>query len=158
VSRLDRLKAPPTLDPNALREQVDAAHDEAEAPKADPKADPKTARAYTFPFRFQSGPHVYEGTFTNRVLTVGERMKVGTLFARITGGVAIEALPTDVTSLARAIAWMTYSLEGERPAWARNLAELADDGVIYALFAEVWSHQTTFLGRANNAEPATAGQ
>lgn len=154
MSRLDRLKAPPTIDPNALREQVDAAHDEAEAPKADPKA----ARSYTFAFRFASGPHVYEGTFTNRVLTVGERMKVGALFARITGGVAIESLPTDVTSLARAIAWMTYSLEGERPTWARNLAELADDGVIYALFAEVWSHQATFLGRANNAEQAPAGQ
>ena len=153
MNRLDRLKAPPTLDPDELREELDAQSEQASTPVA----DPKLARSYTFPFRFKSGPKVYEGTFTNKILTVGERMKVGALFARITGGGAVDSLPSDVTSLARAIAWMTYSLEGERPEWARNLAMLDDDAVIYALFGEVWSHQTTFLGRADDAAAKAAG-
>lgn len=154
MNRLDRLKVPPVLDPNELREQIEGEVAQATAPKA----DPKLAATYTFAFRYATPVRTFEGTFTNKILTVGERLRMGDLMARLLNGQTIDALPNDVTSLARAIAWMTFSLQGERPEWARNLATLEDESVIYALFAEVWSHQTTFLGRANDTEPKAANK
>lgn len=154
---------PPTfdeVDPAAMREAVDRQVDEktsAPAAKAARGDDPRLKREYTFEFRYvaQDGT-VHEGRFKNRILTVGERMRAGTLSSDLVGGRSYASLPGEAQQFATAVGWMTFSLDPKvRPDWAANLARIDDENLLLALFGEVWAHQNTFLGRADQAESQT---
>lgn len=145
----------PAPSPEELRDRIDA---KATA-KPEESADPRTQREYTFPFSYESGAKVYRGTFKNRILRVKERMLAGQLAADLAGGRPFSHLPPAAQQLVMAVSWMTYSLDREkRPEWARDLSEIDDEAVLLALYLEVWAHQATFLGRADNPEspPETA--
>lgn len=141
---------PPAPSPDEIRERIER---QAEAPTA-VAPDPRLQREYVFPFRFETKTRVLEGTFTNRILTVRDRMRSGILAGELLGGVRFETLPPTAQQLAVMVAWMTFSLQKEgRPDWAKDLAQIDDDLLIYALYGEVWAHQATFLGRPDDTEP-----
>ena len=136
--------------PDELRDRLDA--EVTRAPANVPSS--KNAREYVFPFRFEGDGRTYEGTFKNRILTVGDRMRAGALASDLVAGRAFSSLPGAAQQLAVAISWMTYSLDREmRPDWARDLSAIEDERVIFSLYGEVWDHQSTFLGKKDDPEP-----
>lgn len=114
----------------------------------DVKAAAMRNRAYTFAFEYaaKSGKR-YAGTFTNRVPDIRTKMMIGTLRAQMTGGQPTNSLDTETFNVSLMVAHMTYSLDENRPDWAKDLRNLDDVDVVYALFEEVSSHESTFLGR-----------
>lgn len=137
--------------PDELRDRIDQG-----APEA--PTDPKRARVYTFDFKHQTPDgFLYEGRFQNRVLTVGDRIKQGVLFSDLINNRPRDSVSNSAVQLAQAVSWMTYSISREmRPEWASDLGKVEDEDAVFALFAEVWSHQCTFLGRSHVA-PQSSG-
>lgn len=131
--------------------EVDEKIKKKESEEKEGKADPKEAVEYTFKFEHKgSTGTMYSGLFTNKVLTVGEKMKVSALFSRLNDGIPVESIPYDQAITNKAIAHLAYSLKEKAqmsPAnWANNLREMFEVGPILALYEEVASHEATFLG------------
>jgi hypothetical protein len=139
-------------DPDEMRDRIDAQFKESEEATPD---NPKLARDYVFAFKYESKSRVYEGKFKNKILNVGERMRCGALASELIGGKSYDSVPPIVKQLALITSWMTYSLDRKtRPDWATNLSAIEDENVLFALYAEVWDHQSTFLGLPDSAVAA----
>lgn len=152
----DRLRVPNMMDTGPSPEDLkQALEDKATAAPPELK-DSKKERIYKFPFSWTApSGEVFEGTFTNNILPVGARIKAGAVTAELIGNKPFEAIPDAARNLAVALGWMAYSLNKEgRPEWATNLNDIDDENLVLALFGEVWDHQATFLGRADNPKSA----
>lgn len=157
---LSRLRMPPpplegvpSLDD--MRDAIDAAANGAGAVEDPALKNPKLQREYTFEFKFDRGGVDYSGTFRNRILNVHDRLSANALFSELLHGKPVASCHSTAVQLAGAISWLTYSLDKKtRPSWAANLLAVDDEDAIFALWGEVWSHQTTFLGRTDEAQPA----
>lgn len=109
-------------------------------------------RRYVFPFSFTSkGGETFAGTFTSVVPDIMTRGKIGVMRAQLSGGLPYAAIDPFTNELNLMIATLAFTLEpkaGEKlPSWAEDLRTLTDSDVLYALYEEVASHETTFLGR-----------
>lgn len=145
-----------TMDSGAGAEELKARLDVQAEKAADAEPDdPKKKREYSFPFEYQApGGKAFKGTFKNRILNARDRMLAGTLASDLVRGRPFESLPGLARELAVAVSWMTYSLDPKsRPEWAQDLSLIDDEHLILALYGEVWDHQSTFLGRAHDAQP-----
>lgn len=125
--------------------------DDLHAP-APPEADPMDEPEWTFEFSF-TAPRgkVFAGTFTNRILSVGETQDVGSLRGRMANGVPWAQLDPTTAALNQAISHMRLSFwDTERknfrgPAWARDLRKLFDHEVIWLLWEKVRAHEARFF-------------
>lgn len=107
------------------------------------KTDP-TAMEWTFYFRWEAPRgKVYEGMFTNRILTFGGKDDAACLAARMRTGLPVESMNSYRSDMIERVAWMTKSLI-KRPEWARNLASIIDDDCIVLLYAKVEEHEALF--------------
>lgn len=88
---------------------------------------------------------IYEGTFTNKILSIAEVQAANVLQARLQGGMPETAIAEEIRDLNFMIARMEYSLI-KRPEWAEDLRAIKDVSVITKLYAEVASHEAKFWG------------
>ena len=84
------------------------------------------------------------GKFQNKILTIQERLEIGPLAARITKFTNWDSLDFETRDLALTIAHLTLSLV-QKPAWFK-MGEMKDPRYIYAVYAEVSSHEAFFRG------------
>lgn len=145
---------------NTIAERLKPVHLDDEAPNEEKAVqenpekpeDPKNNREYTFRISHTDGRGTtYEGKFRNRVLTLGDRRRVGVIRARLADGLPPEALDEITNEINFMASHLTVSLQ-ERPDWAKDLLGLDDLGTLQAIFAEVADHEATFLGRRENPE------
>lgn len=115
-------------------------------PQANPGADPKKQKSYTFNFDYQdSQGKSWSGSFTNKILTIGETQQAAVLQAKFQDGLPDAAIDEDQRAVNRIIAHMEYSLT-DRPDWAEDLRELLDSQIVLKLWKEVASHEAIFWG------------
>lgn len=109
--------------------------------------DPRMLREYTFDLKHEvpSG-RVYEGAFTNKILSIGERSRRGLLQARLGGGLADSVLDPLTQEINLMLAHLEFSLT-ERPDWAKDLENLTDTELLYKIYEEVMAHEAIFCGR-----------
>lgn len=143
-----------------LRQDVEE-HVEVEAKKED-KKDPKIKEVYVFPFKYTTpSGKVYSATFSNSILSIGEKMNVSALESTFNAGQPYDSIQPIQQIINRGIAHMTFSLkkrENQIPkGWADNLRMLKDEDLVLALFGEVSAHEGTFHGR-NTPEEGSTGE
>lgn len=122
-------------------------------PESKPDTNPKAQKTYTFQFEhIESGTgKVRKGSFTNHVLTLGQRRQVGVIQAQLSGGVPWGSLSPFDRDLIMTLAHLTVSLDPvKRPKWAQNLEGLYDQAILDKLYEEVAAHEATFHGRAQD--------
>lgn len=127
------------------------------APQPPVRPDPRDEDEWTFQFSW-TDPRgkTYTGTFTNKILTMGEQQSMAALITRFTAGAPWDALLPDVQITTRAIAHMTFSLT-KRPPWASDLRKVKDPALILALWGRVASHETRYF-RLDEIEEAGEGE
>lgn len=118
-----------------------------EKPEADPdKPNPRGEKSYTFQVDYKDARgKVWKGQFTNKILSIHERQQVGVMRSMLSGGQPIPSLDPMTIELNLIVAHLAYSLT-EKPEWAANLRSLEDPGVLQAIYTEVDSHESYFLG------------
>lgn len=100
------------------------------------------SKTKTFTIRIANGDGDLEGSFTTRILSIGQQISVGVMRSKILSGLEVDA---GTTLLAEMIAHLHHSLT-ERPEWAIDLLGLVDTATIQAIYAEVETHEATFRG------------
>lgn len=112
----------------------------------DRMSDPRNAEQYTFTLKHRDARNkLWEGTFTTKILSIGERQLVGVMRSRYQGGQALESLDASTADINMKLAHLSYSLV-HAPKWAEKLREIKDPGVLDAIYQEVASHEAFFLG------------
>lgn len=130
---------------------------EVEGKSPEKRTDPKNNSKYTFDFKWEDGTgKVLSGKFTSKILTIGEQSLVGILRARLSAGIAYEALDDFTKELNFLVANLTYSLE-ERPRWAEDLRKLDNIEILQALYVEVAAHEATFRGQRTEKRGSEEG-
>lgn len=133
-------------DPEDLKAEVENAVEPAKKAIEDRLNDPRNAEQFTFTLQHRDARNkLWEGTFTTKILTVGERQLVGVMRSRYQGGAPLESLDASTADINMKLAHLSYSLVNF-PKWAEKLRELKDPGVIDAIYREVASHEAFFLG------------
>jgi hypothetical protein len=114
--------------------------------------EPRMKEEWKFRFRFEDQVgRVWEGDFTNRILTIDQVNQVGVIRAGLCGNLPIIALDAATLDNAEMLAHLTVSLT-KRPKWARELGKLHDPEILRALYLEVSSHEDIFHGRGSDTE------
>lgn len=137
------------------QEAVDAARRPADAVQHEPQptADARCKNRYTFDIdHTQPNGTRYTGRFTNKILTLGEKITVGITRARLQMGVPLDAITTDTYNLL----FMTTSLQQslvERPKWAEDLLSLESEDLVRAIFDQCDAHERIFRGERPSAAP-----
>ena len=131
-----------------LKDQiVEATPDAANSTEKDVDDDPRTKERYPFSFSYRDDRgNEWKGSFVSQILSIQDRGRVGVLESTFNAGQPYESSPPLMRDIHAAIAHMTFSL-AERPSWAKNLRNLKDPAVVFALFQEVAAHEMKFLGR-----------
>lgn len=138
---------------NAKADVERAMAEQAKEPEKKADADLRLQREYTFQLDYVDGRgHHWKGTFTNRVLTIAQRMKVGVVRGRRQLGVPLEALMSSTIEIIYMVSWLEESLIGDRPKWSSDLMNLTDESILQAIFEEVSLHENTFHGRLTPAQ------
>lgn len=129
-----------------LKRQVEASVPPENLAKTPDKPDPRSEKSYTFQVDFKDvRGKIWKGQFTNQILSIHERQRVGVMRSMLGGGQPIPSLDPMTIELNLMVAHMTYSLK-ERPTWAENLRSLEDPAVLQHIYEEVDSHESYFLG------------
>jgi hypothetical protein len=151
IDNLQKKLAPDHLvdlpeDDEDLKTEIEDAVEPEKKAVVDRLDDPRNAEEYTFTLRHRDARNrLWEGTFTSKILTVGERQLVGVMRSRYQGGAILESLDASTADLNLKLAHLSYSLV-HYPKWAEKMRELKDPGVIDAIYQEVASHEAFFLG------------
>lgn len=126
-----------------------------EAPKVDPdKPDPRSEKVYTFNLDYKDARgKVWTGKFSNKILSIHERQQVGVMRSMLGAGQPVESLDRMTIELNLIVAHLTYSLASQ-PFWAENLRSLDDPGLLQAIYEEVDSHESHFLGWGTTQSPS----
>lgn len=126
-----------------------------EKPKEDPdKPDPRGEKKYVFQIEYTDARgKVWKGQFTNKILSIHERQQVGIMRSMLGAGQPVQSLDALTVELNLMVAHMSYSLV-EKPEWAANLRSLEDPGVLQAIYTEVDSHESFFLGWGQAQSPS----
>lgn len=124
--------------------------------KQEDTEDPRDQLTWVFDFSYtDTRGKTWSGVFTNKVLSIGEQQQVSVLRAKFNGAMPIESIDDNMLYINGAIAHMTFSLQGERPEWAKNLRAIHDPMLIHALWEKVGSHETRYF-RLEKAEKESA--
>lgn len=125
--------------------------------EGDSESNERTKPEYIFHVRHESGGgRVYEGTFTNHILTNTQRAHVAVVAARMRQGMPHESMDPMVNLWLDKLAHMAVSMpQAERPEWAKDLGALYDDDVVNAIYEEVAQHEDTFFGRVQDQAGST---
>ena len=108
--------------------------------------DPRAEKQYTFQLDYKDARgKVWKGQFTTKILSIHERSQVGAMRAMLSAGQPLQSLDAMTVELNLMVAHMAFSLT-EKPKWAENLRTLEDPGVLQAIYTEVDSHESYFLG------------
>lgn len=118
-----------------------------EKPKVDPdKPNPRSEKQYTFNVDYTDARgKVWKGSFTNKILSIHERQQVGVMRSMLGAGQPVQSLDQMTLELNLIVAHLTYSLTS-KPPWADNLRTLEDPAILQAIYEEVDSHESHFLG------------
>ena len=129
-----------------LKKQVEEA---TQAPQTEPDPDapdPRGEKKYTFQINYTDARgKVWKGQFVNHVLSIHERQQVGVMRSILGGGRPLESLDALTVEINLMVAHLMHSLD-QRPEWAKNLRNLEDPGLLQAIYTEVDSHESFFLG------------
>lgn len=129
-----------------LREQVATQVQPEKKPVVDRANDPRNDERYTFTVSYRDARgKLWEGSFTSKILSLGERQQMGVLRAQFQAGTALDSLDMSTADLNMKLAHLIYSLAA-KPKWADSLRALLDPGIIDAIYEEVASHEAFFLG------------
>jgi hypothetical protein len=143
------------IDINALADELKPVTFEDPEKEESPKDDPKLEREYTFEITHTDRRGgMKSGRFTNKILNLGERHKMGVLRARLANGVPLSHLDELTSELNFMTAHLQLSLI-EKPEWANDLFALDDITLLQKIFGEVADHEATFLGLGTDS---TAGE
>lgn len=123
--------------------------DETIAPKPKKKSPSESLKAnkeYPFDFSWTSpNGKVWEGQFTNKILSISDRQRKGLAIARFSGGMPLESIDELTYEINIIVAHLMYSLV-KFPDWAKDLTSLDEVSLIQAIYKEVLSHENTFFG------------
>lgn len=129
-----------------LKQQVQKAALPTSPEEVPDKSDPRSEKYYSFPFEYKDARgKLWKGQFTNKILSIHERQQAGVLRSMLGAGQPVQSLDAFTIELNLMVAHMTYSLT-EKPQWAENLRNLDDPQLLQALYTEVDSHESFFLG------------
>jgi hypothetical protein len=124
-------------------------------PPAAPGQDPREKKLYSFDIEYKGARgQITKGRFTNKILSIGEKISVGTMRARLQMGVSLDAMDVDTYNMLFRVTWLQQSLT-EKPKWAEDLLALESEGLIKDIFDKVDAHERYFRGEAPGA---AAGQ
>lgn len=116
-----------------------------------------TKEEATFYFKYEApNGKVFEGDFTNHILTTGEIGTAGANTSRLNGGMPYESISPMVRDLNDRLGHLVVSLRN-RPEWANELTSIKYRDVIYLLYREVEKHEAIFCGR-RSAEESGEGE
>lgn len=133
---------------NEIKDEV-----ESDTPIVALEAEPPDEETWTFAFSFTDRRgKVWDGTFTNEILTNGQQSKVAVVRARLQGGLPAESIDPSIVDLNWAKAHLAYSLR-QCPEWAKNLEAIRDPDVIMKLWDRVSAHEARYF-RRDQAEGA----
>lgn len=119
--------------------------------------EPRMKKEWTFHFHYEDQVgRRWDGDFTNRILSLDDINRVGTIRAGSCNYAPIAALDTATIVNSEQLAHLTVSLI-KRPQWAANLGELLDPEILARLYREVSSHEEIFFGRGPD-QKAGAGR
>lgn len=141
---MDHLKVPSTEE---LKQQVtvQVQPDEAAPKEAEPDARDKEEWTFTFDWT-DARDKKWFGTFTNKILSIGEQQAVAAAKARFTGGMPWESIDPEMQVINQAVAHMMFSLApSDNASWGKDLRALKDPSLIIALWTKVSSHETRFF-------------
>lgn len=134
-----------SLEDDVLKEDLERKIAPEENETVDPD-DPKAQKEYTFKLNYTDGRgKVWNGEFTNKILSIKERQLVGALRSQYSGGLPVESLDALTVEMNLMLAHMAYSLTA-KPKWADNLRDLEDVALVQAIYGEVASHEAIFFG------------
>jgi hypothetical protein len=105
---------------------------------------------FDFPPPESKLPVQYMGRFTSVIPTLQARQNIGIMRARLGGGLPFEALDPYTREVNLIVSTLFHALDRgakDFPEWAKNLQAVKHIDVLYALYAEVSSHEETFFGR-----------
>ena len=88
---------------------------------------------------------IYVGTFTSRILTIGDQIAVGKLRVAMSNGLSWSQVDPLTNSLLEKVSHLSISLT-ERPDWSKDLMGIYDIRVLDAIYKEVSAHEGRFLG------------
>jgi hypothetical protein len=143
----ERFAAHHLEDPEDTEALKDAAVKAAPLAEEQPaKPDGRTEKTWTFAFSWtDERKKTWEGTFTNKILSIAERQQAAILEAKLCGGLPYDAIDPATRNVNHAIAHMVFSLR-DSPPWAKDLRKLEDALLVIAIYQEVASHEATFFG------------
>ena len=108
----------------------------------------KSKKDYTFFFRYETKRgKVYEGQFTNHILTNDQKWAMEGIVSRVFDCVPLNTISPVARYIAHCAVHLDMSLDKERPKWAENLGNLTDEDVVTMLYREVTTHEDIFFGR-----------
>lgn len=141
---MDHLKVPSTAE---LKQEITEQVQPEKAAPTKEDADPRDDEEWTFSFDWTDARgKSWTGTFTNKILSIGEQQAVAAARARFTGGMPWESIDPEMQVINQAVAHMMYSLTPEKNAdWGKDLRALKDPSLIIALWSKVSSHETRFF-------------
>lgn len=141
-----RRKKPPTKVKAASLTSAKDAVVKTLGPANDSKGMSGTDAAKTFQLDYTDnrGFH-WSGEFTIHVLTIGERTRVGLTRSQMAGGISLEGIDETTLSLMEMQAHLALAID-KAPAWADDLSQIRDIGVLTSIYSEVASHEATFWG------------
>ena len=107
--------------------------------------DPRDSEEYSFYFEHvNKRGEVFEGRFTNRILTLEQTQQVHVLKARMLQSMPMSAISDEILATTQVLAHMSISLE-HKVEWAKDLRSLRDPGVLWKLWAKVEDHESRYF-------------
>lgn len=131
---------------------------EEQAPSEPEQTNSKQTKVWTFAFNYKSPEDgvVYKGLFTNRVPSIREKIQIASYESTLNSGVPYDSIDPTMGQLSRAVATMQYTLiqklQMEPEGWANDLLALHSPLPIFRLAEEVYAHEATFRGLADDPE------
>ena len=142
---LDELRMPAP----STEELIDSVRKGGAGPR---EADPRDSEEYTFYFEYANKRgQVFEGRFTNRILTLEQTQQVHVLKARMLQSLPTSAVSDDILATTQILAHMSISLD-HKVEWAKDLRALRDPSVIWKLWAKVEDHESRYFRMDEDSE------
>lgn len=114
--------------------------------------DPRDSEEYSFYFEHVNRRgEVYEGRFTNRILTLEQTQQVHVLKARMLQSMPASALSDEIAATTQILAHMSISLD-HKVEWAKDLRSLRDPSVVWKLWAKVEDHESHYFRLGEDSE------
>ena len=139
-----------------LAKQIDRAETSPEETAAE-LDEPRMKKRWSFEFDYtDKRGRRWRGEFTNKILSIDDINRVGTIRAGACNYAPITSLDLATINNAETLAHLTVSLV-KRPTWAADLGALHDPEVLAKLYQEVSSHEEIFHGHRSDPAAGPGG-